>query len=141
VKVTSDNSAEIEPEDLELFEGTIARLVMFSDHWRKGLQRPSHGQAKHNAWRDSCYYTLNPSPAQMARVPAVLTTLEKIRMDIMTPPEGLDAMSFAALEVATVKLPAHWMVWGDFALTYYHIEDNIIKSLRPFADGLHYPEE
>jgi len=114
---------------------------MFGDHWRKGLKRPSHGQAKHNAWRDSCYCTPNPHPAQMVRVPAVLTALEEIRMDIDTPPEGFDAMTPAALEVAKIKLPPNWMVWGGFALTYYHIQDNIIKNLRPFADGLHYPKE
>ncbi len=141
MKITLDSSAEIEPEDLELFEGTIARYVMFSDHWRECLQRPLHGQAKHNAWRDSCYYTPNPTPAQMAQVPAVLTVLEKIRMDIDTTPEGLNAMTPAALEVATIKLPPNWMVWGGFMLTYYHIQDNIIKNLRPFADGLHYPKE
>jgi len=35
------------------------------------------------------------------RAPAVLTALEEIRMDINTPPEGFDAMTPAALEVAS----------------------------------------
>lgn len=77
----------------------------------------------------------------MAQVPAVLTVLEKIRMDINTPPGGLNAMIPAALNVATIKLPPNWMVWGGFMLPYHDFQDNIIKNLRPFADGLHYPEK
>jgi len=33
------------------------------------------------------------------------------------------------------------MVLGGFALTYYRIQDNIIKNPRPLADGLRYPKE
>lgn len=46
-----------------------------------------------------------------------------------------------ALEVAMRKLPPNWMIWGGFALTFYHIQDNLIKNLRPFAGGLYYPKE
>jgi hypothetical protein len=62
-------------------------------------------------------------------------------MDINTPPGGFDAMTPDALEVAMRKLPPNWMIWGGFALTFYHIQDNLIKNLRPFAGGLYYPKE
>jgi len=81
VKVTLDISTEIEPEDLE---GTIACLVMFGDHWRIGLYRPLHGQAKHKAWRDPCYYSTGPRSAYR---------FGKNLNDVNTSPEEIDAVT------------------------------------------------
>jgi len=113
VKGTPEDSADLVSEDLELVAGTVARLFVFGGHWRKGLDRAPHGRAKHNAWRDACYDTLDP---------------------------GFDAMTPAALAAATTKLPPHRMIWEGFVLTYYDIQDNVLAGkMTPFADQLQYP--
>lgn len=140
MKGTPEDSADLVSEDLELVAGTIARLFVFGGHWREGLDREPHGRAKHNAWRDACYGTLDPSSAQMVAVPPVLVILEDLSRDVGAPPRGFDAMTPAALAAAITKLPPHWMIWEGFVLTYYDIQDNVLAGkMTPFADQLQYP--
>jgi len=74
----------------------------------------------------------------MVRVPAVLSILEEIKVDIKSPPGDLVTMTLAALQSAQTRLPQNWMIWVGFVLTYHHIQDSVIDNLRPFTDGRHY---
>jgi len=128
------------PEDLVFIQNTIAYFVVFGDHWRKGLERAPHGKAEHNAWRDACYGTVNPSRARMASVPPALDVLENLSRDIKSPPEDLEVVTPAALEAVILRLPPNWMIWKGFVLTYYQIQDTVLDGkMTPFANELEYP--
>lgn len=73
-KAPQRDSAELKLEDLDLFAGTARRLDL-STAW----------QGKPHTQRDSCYGASNPTPTQMVRVPAVLSTPEEIKADIRSP--------------------------------------------------------
>jgi hypothetical protein len=126
-------------EDHEFIHNTIACFVVFGNHWRKGLERAPHGKAEHNAWRDACYGTVNPSRALMAKVPPALGVLEDLSVGINSTLEDPDAVTPAALEAAILRLPPNWMIWKGFVVTYYQIQDTVLDGkMIPFANKLEY---
>lgn len=37
-------------------------------------------------------------------------------------------MLLDALQIAKAKLPCKWMIWQDFVIAFYHIQDNVIEG-------------
>jgi len=60
----------------------------------------------------------------MTVVPGVLAILEDMETDIDSLPGDLVAMTPAALQAATTRLPSDWTICEGFVLTNYHIQDN-----------------
>ncbi len=138
--LTDLTTSVLASENRKLVRGTVARFVMFGRYWRKGLERKVSGRAKHNAWTDVCYGTLEPSRMQMTKVPALLGVLEQMETDINSPLGGVDAITPTDLEAAIDALPPKWMVWEDLILTHDHIQTNVFKNkMTPFADKMYYP--
>lgn len=48
---------------------------------------------------------------------------------------NFDAMDPKALQATKVKLPHNWMIWEDFVISSYHLQNNVIETKRPFANG------
>jgi len=123
-------------EDIE-----FARFVTFGCHWRKGLERSAYDRVKHNAWRDACYGTLEPSPKQLADVPLLLGVLEKLGTTINLSLEGDDAITPTDLKTAIDKLPDNWMAWGDLVGTLYLLQASVFgENMMPFLGNEYYPE-
>lgn len=140
VLIASDHPSN----NLELVRGTIARFVAFGRHWRRGLESPACGRAKHNAWRDVCYGTLEPSPEQLIEVPGLLKVLEKLATTIKSSPDGADAITSTELETAIDTLPTSWMVWEDLVATHKLLDENVLGGrMKPFGGNqyFHHPSE
>lgn len=129
-------ASDLPSDDLELIRGTIARFVTFGRHWRKGLDSPTYGRAQHNAWRDVCYGTLEPSPERLAEVPVLLGFLEKLEMIIKSFPGGVDAITPTDLEAAIDQLPVNWMFWENIVQTHDLLEADVLGgTVKPFRDN------
>jgi len=137
--LTDLTASDVASDIPEFVRSTIARFVTFGRYWRKGLERSAYGRAKHNAWRDACYGTLEPSAEQLVDAPVLLGVLEKLETTINSSPEGVDAITPTQLEAAIDKLPANWMVWEDLVCTHDLLQANVLDgNITPFVGNEYY---
>lgn len=97
---------------------TIVRFVTFGRYWRKGLERSTYNKAKHNAWRDACYDTLESFVELLIDALVLLEVLEKLETIINLFLEDVNVITSTQLEVAIDKLLANWIIWKNLVCTH-----------------------